>query len=915
MKWLVPLLFASSAFAQDVKPKEEGQVQIDFTGEDDAAAKQEDQAFYAPPIEMIFQNQAIANGLASGADAINRSVESLMDSLFYSVLDNELNYYVTDDYWLSTTIKRDLYSTPTGAYVVVDRFQLGPRYAKELWRVHDIPINLGVDGTVEVMQIYLRTDGQRLAEQDDLSPARRWANNWFGLLPAMAMILPPSFNQNELYDPVKELETPFSFPLDVDSFYEMPVGSIRSYALSGGVRLSPDFGGLLDQKSQNTLDRVGGLQANAPYSLFKRGEHRINVLRHGENHAWVGLTDLNRVGHSMSTGVGQKYFILRGALAVKFLTFDWIWAGVPVAMVPIDLNLEQAVAKVFDQVYEYDLRNPKAQAAYVAAVNGDFVPSRERYLDFKEKAEDTGVVFHFSRTQDRKEKVQRNGPNIAVYKKERNRNHTEAEVEITDPEGKFYVLESTLDVLDKNWDILVGDEEARVQQQVEMKVKRVLDKEDSKRFEYAFETADDPYRLTLTLNIQDRYLNTAEYRKYLADLRYFTALQIKDVPQIDLVDREQLVDWRRQNFFAEPTEQVAVIHPTATYLGRFGAQASISFSTKQLEQIVSSSEDDIWAAFARAYEVAERDWRDPEVRKSLGFQMRWFKPFLAYPTRLINLRFSAVDAIVEAAHAARQLMELKALKTPVELLEAFHELLNSDHPRQLARGLLNLAQVDQVPRRVTFSAQPKGTARHEVKQSYGKLNNVSFRAGPPFPEPTRYLKAKQKLANFYLEKPKEAENKPKISKILITTREIPDSVRDLNDDPDRDDKDKIKPSDRKKKHVYVSLKIKDVTADGPLKVFVRVEQAGKVKIGKFALAEKVLDLSPVDLALDPAQSLTYEFFLTGPMSPLSTFLLNQAVDSGDQFLVTLSASHDRVVWSDERSVEFRFEGGQLLQPK
>lgn len=908
IRWLFLFMLSAPAFAQDA------QVQIDFSGEDEAASKKEDQAFYAPPIELIFQNQAIANGLASGADAINRSVESLMDSLFYSVLDNEINYYFTDDVWMSTTIKRDLYSTPSGAYVVVDRFLLGPRYSKELWRIHDIPINLGVDGTVEVLQIYLRTDGQRLAEQEDLSPARRWANNWFGLLPAAAMILPPSFNQNELYDPVKELETPFSFPLDVESFYAMPVGSIRSYALSGGVRLSPDFGGLLDQKSQSTLDRIGGLEANAPYSLFKRGEHRINVLRHGENHAWVGLTDLNRLGHSVSTGLGQKYFILRGALAAKFLSWDWIWTGVPVAMVPIDLNFEQAVAKVFDQVYEYDLRNPKAQEAYAAAVRGDFVPSRERYLDFKEKAEDTGVVFHFARTQDRKESIQRNGPNIAVYKKERNRNHTEAEVEITDQEGKFYVLESSLDVADKSWDILVGDEEARVQQTVEMKVKRVVDKDDPAKFEYAFETAEDPYRLTLSLNIQDRYVNTAEYRKYLGELRYFTALQLKDVPQIDLVDREQLVDWRRQNFFAEPTEQVAVIHPTATYLGRFGAQASISFSTKQLEKIVKSSENDIWAAFARAYEVDERDWRDPEIRRSIGFQMRWFKPFLLYPTRLINLRFSSVDAIVEAAHATRQLMALKSLKTPVELIDAFHEMLDSDHPRQLARGLLNLASIDQVPRRVTLSAQPKGSARHEVKQAYGKLNSVTFRAGPAFPEPTRYVKAKQKLANFYLEKPQEAEHKPKVSKIQVTTREIPASVRGLNEDPDDDDEE-IKASDRKKRHVYVTIKVKDVTADGPLKLYVRVEQAGKVKIGKLALAEKVLDLTPVDATIDPAGGLTYEFFLTGPMSPLSTFMLNQAVGAGDQFLVSLAASHDRIVWSDERSVEFRFESGKLMQPK
>jgi hypothetical protein len=242
-------------------------------------------------------------------------------------------------------------------------------------------------------------------------------------------------------------------------------------------------------------------------------------------------------------------------------------------------------------------------------------------------------------------------------------------------------------------------------------------------------------------------------------------------------------------------------------------------------------------------------------------------------------------------------------------------MLDTDHPRQLARGLLNLANLDQVPRRVTFSAQPKGSARHEVKQTYGKLNNVTFRAGPPFPEATRYVKAKQKLANFYLERPQESKHKPKVSKIQVTTREIPESVRDLDADPDASKGEKISAAERNKQHVFITLKVKDVSPDGPLKLYVRVEQAGKVKIGKLALAEKVLDLTPVDATLDPAGGFTYEFFLTGPLSPLSNFLLNQAVESGDQFLVSLAASHDRVVWSDERSVEFRFERGKLMQPK
>src|SRR5690606_33305864 len=131
-------------------------VSVDF----DEAPQEElrDDAFYARPIEQAFKNSPIAVGLASGADAINRSVESLMDSLFYSLLDNEANLRIyEDEAWFNTRMSRELYSTPSGAYVVVERIGFGPRYGKELWRVQDVPVSIGIDNSVEVLQIYLRT--------------------------------------------------------------------------------------------------------------------------------------------------------------------------------------------------------------------------------------------------------------------------------------------------------------------------------------------------------------------------------------------------------------------------------------------------------------------------------------------------------------------------------------------------------------------------------------------------------------------------------------------------------------------------------------------------------------------------------------------------------------------------------------
>ncbi len=898
--------------AKKAKQAPETTVAVDF----DEAPKEEvrDDAFYARPIEQAFKNSPIAVGLASGADAINRSVESLMDSLFYSLLDNEFNLRIyEDEAWFNTRLSRELYSTPSGAYVVVERIGLGPRYGKELWRVQDVPVSIGIDNSVEVLQIYLRTDGMRLAEQNELSPTRRLINNWFGLLPAAAMLMPPSFNENELYDPVRQLETPFVFPLEVDGFYGMPVGSIRSYALSGGVRFPIDFGGMIDPGTKHLLDRTGNLTEAIPYSIFKTGEHRINVLRHGEHSAWVGLSEIDRTGHSISPLVGAKYFILKGALAARAWDYKWVWQGVPVAVLPIDLNFEQAIADVFDQVYEYDLRNPAAQKAYLAAVRGDFVPSRESYLDWKERDIDTGVIFHFARTTDKNETVSTNGPNLAVYRRERQRQHSEAEIEITDQEGKFYVLEVNHDVADKTWDILVGEEEQRVQQTLEMKVRRVLDKDEAtgeETFFYAFDVDEDPVRLLLNLNIQDRYIDVEEYDNYIAAVRYFTALPLSTVPDIGLRDEQLLRERRRYAYFDEPGTATS-LHVPPTYLGRFGAQASISFSSKQLKNILDTEENDMWRAFAEAYGEDAVEWSNPEFRASLGHQLTWFKPFLLYPLRLFNRRFAAVDAIKEASQGVKELMALKGLSRPADMIDGFYRVFDTDHPPQLTRALLNMSNLGELPRRVTFSAQPKGKARAAIKDLYGKLNSMTFKDGPAFPEPGRYSRAKAKLSTFYLGRPREAEEKPSIAKVQVTTRPIPASVRDLPDP-----EDKSKKIDRKAKHVYLSLTVNRLDPGRSAKIYVRVEQAGRVQIGKLELAEQVLELTPTQVQSDnELTTQTFEFYLTGPLSPLSSFLFDNAVSSGDQFLVTLGASDDGNVWTDERSVEFRYEKGKLGAPQ
>ncbi|MCX6105191.1 MAG: hypothetical protein NTY08_05080 [Proteobacteria bacterium] len=894
----------------------ESVVKIEFSNpEEDRGTKEKDregEGFYAPPIEFLFRNPAIQANLSAGVDAINSSVDTLMDSIFYSIMNNDTNFHYNDFIWYNLNFRRRLFSTPSGYYVVVDRFQTGPIYNRVIWNYQNIPLTFGVNSAVEAMQIYIRTDGMRIAQDQELSTPRRLLNNWLGLVPALAGILPPSFNQNQLYDPLTEIETPFVIPLSVDKFYSMPIGSIRSYALNGGIRLSPDLGGLVDPATLELLARIGGIQERIPYAIFKRGEHRINVLRHGDHTAWVGVSDLDRMGQAIQPFIGQRYFILHGALAAEAWNHMWMWSGVPLSVLPLNIDMEQSLVKTFDQVYEYDLRNPAAQAAYEAAVTGDFLPSRQRFLDAKEKSLDTGVIFHFSRTQDRYETVGTNGPNVAVFKKQRERVLNSSEIEITDSDGKFHMLESALNVNDKKWNILVGDDETRSQQIVTMKVRRVINKEaknQTEDFTYAFEPGPDPYRLTMTLSIQDKYVDTDNYNDYVEVLRYVTALPLAGLPHFSRLDAGREADWRRRSYFVAPSNQINIGHVPPTYLGRFGAEIAISLPASQIDRITSASDDAKWEGFASAFEINAKEWSSAAARRSFKFQSQWYKAFFAYPLRLINLRFAEIDAVVEATNAIAALNRLRAVKEPLAKLEQFRSLFDTDHPLQIGRAILNLAELAKVPRKVTLSAQPQGTASAAIKATYGMINGKTYRGGPVFPGLDRYAKARAALAKFYLNQPRESADRPRIQKIQVTSRKIPDSVRTI--DHLSEAGSLTKSFDRKSKHAFITFRVDRLSIDGPIKVFVRIDEAGKLQLGKLTLVEKVIELPPIESLSINRDFNSFEFYLTGPLSPLSNEKFDEAVNDGDDLSVTMAVSKDGAIWSDEGTFSFALKGGRL----
>jgi hypothetical protein len=891
-------------------PKQpDSKVQINYSFDEVEEAPELEVSYYSG-IERLFKNPALVSGLSNGTAALNRSIESLMEAVFYSLLDNELIYDAGITKF-AVMMKRDVFNTTTGNYVVVDHFSLGPRHLKELHKWWGkLPLNLQADASTNIFNIYPRSDGQRLAEREDQPYWRMALSNWLGLLPFFTRILPPSFNPNELYDPVTQLTTPFSFPTDPKIFMEMPIGSIRSYSANASVALPVDIAYLLDQESRKQLETLENLKASLPVKVFVTGEHRISVLRRSEHTAWVGLSNVRRAGGGVSAEIGRTLQVLS--------KISKHWAGVPMPLIPVDFDITKAKALRFDQLYEFDLRNKFAQEAYRKAVDGDFTLAHQRYLDHREQDIDTGVVFHFKRNEDAIETDDESNLNLFVFRRTRDNSRSVGEVEITDPDGRFNILETRQETDDEIADVLMGTEQIASRDSAQLKVIKKLKSEnpDQNDYEYVFSASDqDPISLSVTLSIQDKHVDAEELENYLRQIRKFTRLKLSKIPEIPNRDADLIRNQYKFDYVANPTNHHRDTHVTPTYLGQFNANASVVLSTQDLNKIASHTENEIWSAFAKAFDQDSNFWKQESNRNSVVMGTAVLKSAVMLPLKVFNIRSVWSDFYWNARGAIAAILQYTKVEKPKDKLELISKMLASSYSDRVAEAMLLLTDLKKVPRSVSFFTSARGNARDEVKSRFRSINNQVVKSVTSMPESARHKVAEEKLSAFYPSQLKQRGVRPLIHEVSVDAIVPSPTAIDLNSNMTPESPTDT-PSPSINKHIQLQLRIKNVDPNQDTKFYVRIENAGELQVGRFVIAEQVVKLAP-NLSeeirdLDGPNSLSFRLWLSGPLSPLKSFLGDQSVAVSGNVQVHISASNDGKLWSEERLLRFRFEDGNLM---
>ncbi len=833
--------------------------------------------FYEPK-EKIFKNPVLASGLVAGTDAINHAIDTFMESVFYSLLDNQINIPMNDETSLQVNLNRDVYDAPDGMYVVVDRFSLGPQFLKQIGTIREVPINLGARTGFSFIDVQLRSDAIRLKEKENLTFFRHALNNWFGILPALEAILPPSFNMNEMYDPARRLEIIGLVPTTLENAAKIPIGAIRSYQTSGGVELGIDWASFLGSKADIIKSKLAEMNLSLPFSVFFEGEHRISVLKRAENVVWVSVNNSRSVGYRFNGLFGTTFFLIRNTLPY--------WKGFPVKFYPFDIKFEQAFSKLYEKIFEFDLTGKPAQDAYLKAVQGDFTEASKLAEFSRDRLKNTGVQYFFTKKEDRTSFENNVSQNFAMWKKVRNNDRYISDIHINEPEGDTVILETG-----RNWthewsDMFAGKEESKWQGIGVIKVDEKIAK--TGVVEFKISKQENPYYVLMNYLVNDKYVEAEEFKKYIDQLKAFLYLPLSDVPRIQIRDDDALRASRMRNFFQFDPVTHPNLHVTPTHLGKLRFDATLLLTSKHIDQISRTPKPELLQVLTASFNGDAKLWNDENYLQSPARMYFSWSSLLFYPFRLLTNSEFMYDRLAEVETIIEALEEFKNDGDAVNRRSALRKLFATSHPLELARALLHLANEKTVSRSVSFSSESKGRGSVGAKFQFDALNQVRIRSDAKPQRVDRYENVREKENEFIPTGLKVKKSRTSIAQLGLSI--VPD---------------------RAKPTFVLRVQARSVEPFQNAQVFVRMEQSGKLNLGKFKLGDAVIPVRPRFAKKGFLDQSEFEVDINKVDAPLSGFIIDQALKFGGDFRIGVSVSQDAKSWSQERFLEFSYRDGVL----
>jgi hypothetical protein len=273
------------------------------------------------------------------------------------------------------------------------------------------------------------------------------------------------------------------------------------------------------------------------------------------------------------------------------------------------------------------------------------------------------------------------------------------------------------------------------------------------------------------------------------------------------------------------------------------------------------------------------------------------------PLRLLNIEPRYPEVASEARRLRKGFDALLKAKEPLEILEAYQDIMDTQHPVEFMQALGEMAKGLPVPIVAGFNAQSQERGKDSkdvrtAKKQFETLNDKVFESPWPIPPLKRDQSVEEKLANFLPGGYRDPRPTPKLLKTKV--------ILDRSEASARNGSGELR--------LQLSIQNKSI-AHGHLQVYVRFEQHGAINLGRFVLTENIVRLYPdiSNTTLEPRrnQTETFQLILNGAGGLPDTKFLNEAIDKGDAFDMHISLSEDGESWSQEQTMSFAIENGLL----
>lgn len=828
------------------------------------------------------ENKLVASTLRDGLKSLNDSIKTLMDSVFYSLMDRKVSLKINSNFSLGANYDREVQETALGSYVVIDQFHIGPELFKNLADLGAAPLNLTSDGGLTVTNITHQTDANRAIDQQDSNRFEATIKNWFGLLPVLDRILPVSFNPLELYDPIQYLKTPFLFPFEAKQINSLPLGTIRSITLSGGITLAIDAL-LPEQDTLKDIFKIENLTSIFPYGITKNGSHRINVMRKSHDITWLAITDANELGHQLTLDITSNYF----ALNKLFPSFN----GVKIPLSPIKQFYADLKIKTYDQIYEFDFRVPEAKIAYENAVRGHLVLA-DRLSSKPQRY--SGVAKKFTR-KILADEFRDFGAHSAYIINHKNHSVVKSGLSKINIKNKVnYMMFAKSAMGSEVWDLAAGKDSYNLQTNFEILVKKKdKNKEDIENFETA--AADrNPYQLITNFNFLNKTANTVDFNRTIKELNYYTGFSLKQIPKFNTNTNDEIQRHKSEVALLSPEERIKARSLQPHRLGHFQVSANVSFPYKSLILLKKADESilekSLIEAFSKYYESAHFS-----ASSNLFSTM---SSYLLNFLRIFEVQFPRLDFERESSRFKRNIAALKSSNDPKILIATYANMFDTPYSLQVIYALRRLVERQQgdISTSIHITTKPVGSATNSKSMRY------KFKTLNSFQQHTSKTQIKSfttNLIDMYIERFTNNTLASPIPTPVLKGISFYVHTGEFNN-----------------RQLTSDISVKPVgNYDEGIYCYLRLEETGVVDISRFRLGDKLIKLQKPKLDSGKPKTTPLNVDLSGDEGLFTSVALDEAFSKEKSYDFYVSLSEDKSNWSRPILIKLKFHNdGSITFP-